>query len=626
MAISKSFGGRNINVPGAYSTSKVDNSNGSAIESNDTIFIIGESTKGAPGDVEGIQEFTNAQISTLIAKYGAGPIVDVALAASRPSLTPGIGGAGRYLVWKTNSTTQASITLNSLMTIKDIAQGAEGNDLSVTIADGDSADQKLISIKKLNDTTESLGQNAGQIAISVQYTGDASTAVLAIAGASQSAKSLSITLAGDQTDGSVDLSIALKDYSLKTLVDFISAQTGYSASLVTSSLAAKRGTELDAVSGLNASAAVSLKRLQQEILEVINSSARVEASIEDVPVEGILSNVADAFLTGGAQGASSNQDFSDGLAQSLAEDYNIVVPAVSRDAADDIADPRRFSTDASSTYTISSINSATESHLRLRSDVESRKEAQGVVSIRKQNKADVYAEAALLGSELVQLMFQDVLVVNEIGSLEWQMPHIKAAMAAGIRLGTEVGEPLTHKRTAARSVGHFVNPETGRQSGDFNSDLDKVEAINQGVTFSEKSGSIFRIVVDNTTYGTDDSFVFNRGSVMEASQFVAKDIRKVAEEVFIGKKLPNERISGEAVSNGAARSIKEVIGNRLKELNAPDVNILSSSVDAPFGYVEETFIVEVEGNTARVQVEVKPVQGLDFIFISFTLGDITQSA
>ena len=197
---------------------------------------------------------------------------------------------------------------------------------------------------------------------------------------------------------------------------------------------------------------------------------------------------------------------------------------------------------------------------------------------------------------------------------------------AGLRLGSEVGEPLTHKRPLARNVGHFVNPDTGLSGGDFNADLDKKEAINNGVTFTEKSGSIFRIVVDNTTYGVDDSFVFNRGSVMEASLFVAKDIRGVAEAVFIGKKLPNEPVSGGAASSGAAKSIKNVIANRLRELNKPDVNIISSSIDAPEGFVEDTFVVEVEGNTARVQVEFKPVQGLDYIFISFTLGDISQSA
>lgn len=622
MAITKSFAGRNINVPGAYSTQKVDNSGGGALESNDTIFLVGESSKGAPGDVEGIQEYTNAQLNQLVAKYGEGPLIDCALAASRPSPTTGIGGAGRYLVWKTNSTTQASLDINEatdsdrLFVVKDREWGAGGDDLSVTMADGTvPARQKVITIKRLNDTSESLGENEGLSAIQIEYTGDATTAGAVISGLTKAAKTLVVTLAGDQTDGSVNLNISLKDYTMKTLADFINVQTGYSASLVTNKYAAKAGNELDSIASTSILTATQLYRLQEEILEVLNSSARVLAELDAVPRVGLPVNQTDAFLSGGAQGASVNSDFSTGMSQSLAEEYNVLLPCISRDAADDIA--AEGFTDSGSTYDIASVLTAEQNHLILREDVESRKEAQGFAGIREAAKADVYSQAAALGYQNIQLCMQDVRVNNQFNTLAWQHPHVFAAMCAGIRLGTEVGEPLTHKRLNAVSVGHFVDEETGLEGGDFNADLDKKEAINQGVTFAEKSGSIFRIVVDNTTYGIDDSFVFNRGSVVEAAQFVAKDIRKVAEDVFVGKKLP---------AGGAARSIKAVIRNRLIELNQPDVNIISSSDDAPNGFVEETFVVEVEGNTARVQVEIKPVQGLDFIFITFTLGDIRQSA
>lgn len=624
MAIRKSFGGQSILKPGAYSRSRVDNSGGSAIESNDTIMLVGESSKGAPGDVEGIQEFSASQIDQLIAKYGSGPLVDCALAVRTPSLTPGIGGAGRLLVYKTNSSTQASASINEatdsdpLLIFKDREWGAGGNDLSVTIAAGSSALQKIVTIERLNSTAEVLGENEGLSVLQIQYTGDASTAAGAIAGVSKAAKALTITLAGDQTDGSADLSITLADYNMKGLADFINAQTGYAASLVTGKYAALRANELDPVTIADAKAsAVDLYRLQEELVALVNQeSGRVIAELAATPVEGLPVNISGEFLSGGAKGASLNGDFSTGFADSLAEDYNVLLPCVSRDASDDIADADGGFTDAASTYTIASILAAADSHLRLRGNIKNRKEAQGFCGFRDQQKADVYAQAQTLGSELLQLCMQDVLVLDETGSLKWKQPHVMAALMAGIRLGTEVGEPLTHKVISARGVGHFVDPVTGLEDGDFNSNLDAELAIEAGVTFTEKAGSINRIVVDNTTYGTDESFVFNRGSVLEAAQFVAKDLRQLAEQVFVGQK----------VSNGVARSIKSVLRARLIELNADDVNIITSSNDAPQGFVEETFVVEVEGNTARVQVEIKPVQGLDFIFIDFTLGDIQQSA
>jgi hypothetical protein len=216
----------------------------------------------------------------------------------------------------------------------------------------------------------------------------------------------------------------------------------------------------------------------------------------------------------------------------------------------------------------------------------------------------------------MQVAMQDVVFSDAQGDLKVGHPHVFAALCAGIRLGTEIGEPLTHKFLNALQVGHFIDPTTLLEAGDFNAGLDASDAIDNGVLFAEKSGNGFRIVVDNTTYGQDDSFVYNRGSVIEASYFVFRTLRETAESVFVGKK----------VSNGLAKSIKNTVRNKLRELNAPDVNIITSSDDAPEGFREETFTVTVTGNTARVQVEFCPVQGLDFVFFDFTLGDIKQSA
>ena len=188
---------------------------------------------------------------------------------------------------------------------------------------------------------------------------------------------------------------------------------------------------------------------------------------------------------------------------------------------------------------------------------------------------------------------------------------------AGIRLGSTVGEPLTFKFVNANGVGHNIDPSTGMPAQaitQFRPGFDFNEAILNGLTFTETASGGNRVVVDNTRYAIDESFVFNRGSVIEAAQFVARTSRQILESIFVGQK----------VSNGAALSLKNVLRNYLIQLNQD--NIITSSSDAPFGFVEETFTVNINGNTAEIQVEVKPVQGLDFIFIDFTLGNITQSA
>ena len=260
-----------------------------------------------------------------------------------------------------------------------------------------------------------------------------------------------------------------------------------------------------------------------------------------------------------------------------------------------------------------------QSHLVERSSVTVRKEAQGFLGAADADWTDTYADldTAGINSFLIQAVIQDVRITDSQSTLAWKGPHIMAAIMAGIRLGSTVGEPLTFKFLNANGVGHFINASTGMPLAtisQFKPGFDFNEAILNGLTFTEIASGGNRIVVDNTRYAIDESFVFNRGSVIEAAQFVARTSRQILEQIFVGQK----------VSNGAAESLKNVLRNYLIQLNAD--NIITSSSDAPFGFVEETFTVTITGNTAEIQVEVKPVQGLDFIFIDFTLGNITQSA
>lgn len=619
MAIKKSFNGRSISKPGAYSKSKTDNSAGAPLRATDVMLIVGESSKGAPGSVTGIVEYSADNLSELINTFGAGPIVDCAVMAIKPSKQTGIGGASIIQIYKTNASTQATAllkkTASNIYQVKDIGFGLEGNDQSIIVAAGSSGNQKSISIAKIGSTTEALGENAAESILTIQYTGDGSAATMTIAGATQDAKTLVTSLTG-QTDGSANLNIILKNYTMKTLVDYINSQVGYSATLNSVPKSAKLGKELDPVTaGDIKTAPVIQRRLQYEILDLINSSARVEATIQAVSVVGLIDN-GTTFLTGGAKGASTNSNFSAGFSASLAENYNVLLPAISRDASADIADSIQGFTDAASTYTVASVLAAASAHIQLRGDTKNRKEAQLFGGIRASTKASAFASIAAIGIPEAQVCMQDCLALDATGTLRYMHPHVLAAAAAGMRTGQAVGEPLTFKYPNVLGMGHFINPETGLSTGDFNPGTDYDAAISNGVLFLEKASGGFRWVVDNTTYGIDDSFIYNRGSVVAAAQFVQRTLRETAELIYVGKKL----------SNGAADSIKNAVRNKLRELNAPDVNIITASEDAPEGFREDTFIVTVIGNTAKVQVEFKPVQGLDFIFFDFTLGDIKQTA
>lgn len=629
MAIIKQFQGQSIGKPGAYSFSQQSNSNGAQLSPDNVLFLVGESSIGAPGSVTGIQSYASTELSSLVADYGSGPLVDDALASTRVSKDPTVGGAGTILVWKTNASLQAQISVNeatntsALLALSDPQWGSPGNNKSITIANGDSGLQKNVTINVIGQKANVLGENPATAVLSIDYTGNGTSATVAIAGSTLANKTLTTTIAG-QSDGSVSLSIPLVNYSMSQLVAFINSQVGYSAVMLDPTKAALQSNNLDSIAAVSILASVvSLYRLQGEIVDLINSSgaAGISAALSAVPVIGLPVNVTNKFLAGGATGASANSDFANGMAASLAQDYDQIVPCVAQDATSDIA---MLVTDPSSTYTIAAVQAALVAHLALRGSIKNRKEAQGITGFRSTTKAAAYAAANSIGDQFVQMVMQDVLVSDVNANLTWKQPHTLAAMMAGYRLGTPVGTPLTHKFLNVNGFGQAVNVVTGIPAGDFNPDLDYDAAIANGVTFLEtfKGGS--RIVVDNTTYGIDASFVYNRGSVMEAAIYAAKNVRDVAESNFVGTILPNGVVSGGKISGGGAESLKNLIRDELIALWKAQV--LGSSIDAPQGFVESSFVVTVTGNTAMVYVEIKPIQGLDFIFIQFTLGDTSQTA
>jgi hypothetical protein len=620
MGIKRSFGGASLRKPGAYSTTSVQRSGGSSLGSG-VLLLIGEATTGKPGSSDGFQSFSAAGFADFIAKYTSGPLVDAALAALSPSKTPGVNGFDSLIVYKTNASTQASLQLvngsaANLIQLLDKKWGLPGNYLTATVANGtNTATQKQITIKdRRNNITEILPQNAGQSQLLIQYVGAGSACTATITGASETAKTLATTVTAGP--GGENLSINLSQYSMKDLVDYLNLFGGggvYTATLVnTASGTGINATELDPISALNVrTSAQNLYRIQNELVEVINDNSLLVTATKNGINTGLPANISETYLTGGATGASPAANFSTALTKALAQDFNVMVPCISQDATADIT---AGLTDPSSTYVAATVAAAVVSHLQLRGNVKNRKEAQACVGFRNSAKASVYTEAAALGYGPMQLWMQDVQVVDINGDATWKQPHVGAAMLAGMRCGTPVGEPLTHKFLNVLGVGHAVNTTTGIAAGDFDPAVDFDAAIDAGVTFAESSTGGWRVCVDNTTYGVDDSFVWNRGSVVEAAQYIAKRLRASTELSFVGQKI----------SGGTARSIKTLI--KAEMLTLKDDEIVTPTDEFPLGYDEDNMVVQITGNAARVKVLVIPVQGLDFVEIEFTLGDIQQSA
>ncbi len=714
MAIKKQFGGATIRKPGAYSRTQTSPDGGGQSAETGVLFLIGEADAGPGGSEEGIQRYSAAAFNQFKAKYRSGPLVDAAKAAIAPSRTPGIGGAGTFLVWKTNASVQASLALaNTYGTLKAREYGSGGNRITYknvlsaetaptvtgsaaitafgsldtqtlllrsnggalsTVTFSSPADMAAV-VSQINAVVAGIASSdAGKLKLTLPAAsnahrdglgrtlevsgGSALTNLFLVAGLSTAAAEpqaslellqprdsatetgvvggdIAMRLGRDSTGSCTAASVAISgtaltltqtgatpstvafsfsDYPLiGNLVDAVNDLAGWTA-VCPSSIRTEASTTLDeattgAFSDVAGATPARIKQDAEAVKEFFSASTL--ADMADQSESGLPDAEGRSNLTGGSRAASTSSSFDAGFSAALAEDLNVALPCISQDAATDIT---AGETDPASTYDIETVHAMLDTHLRLRGSIKNRKEAQGCVGYRKQAKADCFEQAAKIGSELIQFCMEDVLAVDSTNELKWKQPHIMAALVAGMRCGSEIGEPLTHKTMACQGVGHFVNASTGVAQGDYNPQTDFDEAIDAGVTSAEPASGAFRIMLDNTTYGADESFVWNRGSVVEAAQYIAKTIRSDAEASFVGRK--NSVVTASSIKNRIRQKLVELFKGR----------ITAPSDDAPQGWVEETFIVTVVGNTAEVQVEVKPVQGLDFVFITFTLGETRQSA
>jgi hypothetical protein len=604
MGIRVPFNGASLAKPGAYSKTTVNLSGGFPLAATGVIAIVGEALGGAPGSSDGVQTFTSEDIAALVAKYKSGPIVDAArllVAPARDNRVP--NGASLIRVWKTNASTQATRALQNsapatLFNANSLNYGEDENLINITIANGSSANNKVLTIKK-SGVTETLSENAYDAVLSLQYAGADAGAVTMVIQNVSGVKTLTATTSATPAD---NLAISLAGKTMQDLVNIIDANAAWTASLSTARLATVSAASLDYIStALDVkTTAKTLRRAQQELLDIVASQSELISLVQVANVEGLPANVGPVFLQGAVRGASANSNFQAGFDALLATRCNTVVPLISQDASALIAGG---DTDPASAFTVDAVNAQALSHCITASNTKNRSERNCFVS-KKGSFAAMQTAAQALNHERASMLFQDVQVLDGSGNLSYKDPWAASCMLAGIQAGTEVGTPATFKFVNANAIRHQ----------DYNSKTQVDLAIDAGLTPLEESDSGgFRVVVGNTTYGIDANFVWNRVSVVYAADYVAYNLRQQLEAIFVGNKA----------ATGTAQAIKNTIISIMDSFLRAQI-IVGDDTNDGLGF--KNLLVTLVGNTAYVDVTVTPVQGVDFILNRIQLDNIRQSA
>lgn len=402
--------------------------------------------------------------------------------------------------------------------------------------------------------------------------------------------------------------------TLKQLAESISLQPGWSAEVASPVYNQLGLSVLDRVSTVGAlgSAGTKPARLKKDAYEVQDFFAQSNvAGLVSPAFVGLPAALTETLLSGGAKGPTVTNDIVNALSKFEKFHANSIVPLFSRDATADIADNL---TDASSTYTIDGIHQAVKTHISLMKTTKRKSERQGYLSFKgtysaSKDKAGNMADARL------QMMIQDVRQSNAQGVIQWFQPWAMACLVAGARGGAPIGLPLTFKFMNCSGIRQTSQPMSTPEADivvGFDPDTQYDDAILSGLTFMEapRTGG-FRVVVDNTTYGIDDNWVYNRANVLYASDIVAYNFRNIMENRYVGVK--NTILAAEV--KGTAESV-------LATFLAQGITV--STDDAPQGFKDLS--VRIDGSTIYITVTIKLVEGIDFILADITLQRATQTA
>ncbi|WNM70095.1 tail sheath protein [Myxococcus phage Mx1] len=439
----------------------------------------------------------------------------------------------------------------------------------------------------------------GDVVLRVGYAG--TTATLTV-GATQ--------LTTNVTGGNgANLTIRIGDFKrMSDVAAYINSQTGYKASLGSALMGQLSPTVLDeGTYGIASELGSQPGQIKKDAFEFFK---RLSEGTGLVQLGFVSAGAASTglpevqpvfYLAGGTKGSTSNADVQDAFNALARVRANFVVPLFSRDAVVDVEDGL---TEIESSYEIEAVNAMLSAHVLEMSKLKKRRHRQGFASYRGSFAAARLA-AQNIANYRVAMTCQDVRALSSDGIRQYQ-PWMAAVYAAAMQ-AAGFYKSIVFK--GIRCSGALF--ADGSFSDQDDADLDS--AIENGLLIMQRpeNGPI-RWSSDQTTYATDESFVFNSIQAIYAADVVALTVARRMEEAFVGQSVAD-------VSAAVALSYLQGVMSEMKRLK-----LIAASDDAPLGYRNAR--ITISGNVMKVEMEIKLAGAILFIPISFLVSQVQQSA
>jgi hypothetical protein len=505
------FAGRTILIPGAYGFGDASEMVEIRIGALNVVMLVGTSEGGEPNKP---LYFSAGSKERALKVLRGGPLHAAARAAWTPS--PESKGADVIIALRVNQATRAKLTfLDTAGTpaeafdVFDRDWGKHGVGTQVGILAGkDDPDLRRVVIKKISDKVDQISTDLGNV-LAIAYTGNGSACTIDV-GLVATVPTLTVSVTG-ATDGSTSFQVDLTDPAVDTiekLADLLQSQTGFNVKVL--GAAQMKSEWLDPIGtpvALTATAA-KLTAINGACVEFINrfavcAVAEFKSNVAPVAV------TAPTFLSGGAEGTATLDDYKAAFAKLAAEPGYFLVPCTDDDLVQGAALEHCL---AMSDIKIKMRRTAYFGH------------ALGEVVFNPDGSTDITALAERifkLNSERV-LMATPGIKVEDKGAEKLFPSWLLAAAMAGIKAGGKPQDSLTGKYVLIKGL-----------EGDYDP-TQKEEVISAAASYVAKTKKGFRIGIGQLAQIRTTNTLASEPSVLHVSDTILTNMEELLEEKYVG--------------------------------------------------------------------------------------------
>jgi len=549
--------------------------------------LIGTADGGQPRTV---QVFNSADAVKQF--YQSGDIVEAAAMVADPSNDPRIpNGAAAIVCYKVNNSTQAARTVAPFVfTSRKYGLLANNIQVGITVPSGS---QRVVTVTDIDafgttvtETSPTLGTTAR---FAIQYTGAGSAATL-----TTTATQLTTNITGGGANEALTLNFA--DFpNLAVMLQFIAAYAPngvqvYSVTSIVSNAASFNPANVDLQSAVAIKASpVNIMAVNWEIGDWINNQSQIISAAVTL-AQAITAAVTTSGLTGGTKGSSANTDWVTGFTALRGTRINQLVPLVSADGT------------APDTFTFASVAAAAVAHGKFVSSTLGKNECQ-IWMGQSATLTNLVLTANTQNSEHLCLFGQKAKRLKTAdGTLPFFAEWSAAAVAAGMRAGANLGEPLTWKYPSVLGVSSDSSWSESNNDDVTNLTLNGVNVINN---LASKG---FRFDKMQTTYTKQDNDAYVEETIVQIWKLVSFNLRTTLEDTYVGR-------GGTVALGSTVPATVAKVMQPLKDAGAITDSIVNGKVINAWRNVNWT----INGDVMTVNVTVSPTPGINFILTTIVL-------